>query len=365
MKQQEKKVKNYIEQYITSRTYKVSPSTLRAEKSKAKKLENRIGSRAIIDVTHSDILSLINRLHKRYKNKTINEFLTILRAVFRFAELDGALERNPMTGIQNLKVTTSEPVPFTKAELKKLHDTDVSCQSGKNACLFNALTGLRISELLALSWDDINWQRKEMYVRRAKVLQEYKVPKTEGSVRTVDLNQLATDLLKQQLQLTGKKKLRKISVRQEDNKTLKKESVQFVFYNSKTSKPFLHAAQFSKDFFDAFLLQAEVNHRGVGQLRHTFASQNLTAGISKEWIAAQMGHSGTHMVDKHYGRWIASDAPDCARLAAENLAEAFGQAPVTDASPTSISVETADLVAKLESNPELLAVLKATLGGAK
>ena len=120
MNQQEKKVKNYIEQYIASRVNRVAPSTLRSEKSKALKLSKRIGHRKIASVTHSDILAVIDGLHKHYKNKSINEFLIILRAVFRFAELDGALERNPMTGIQNLKVTTSEPAPFTKAELKKL-----------------------------------------------------------------------------------------------------------------------------------------------------------------------------------------------------------------------------------------------------
>ncbi|MEH8130436.1 site-specific integrase, partial [Aeromonas veronii] len=43
---------------------------------------------------------------------------------------------------------------------------------------------------------------------------------------------------------------------------------------------------------------------------HTYASQLLSAGISIEWIARQMGHTGTEMVVRHYGKWLMEDAPD-------------------------------------------------------
>ncbi|MFA0173094.1 site-specific integrase, partial [Vibrio splendidus] len=167
--------------------------------------------------------------------------------------------------------------------------TNAECLNGKNVVLLNVLTGLRISELLALAWEDINWQRKELYVRRARVLNDYKTPKTTGSVRTVELNELAITLLKEQFELTGSKRMRTISVLQADSKTWIKDTVRFVFYSSKTNLPFLNAKQFNKTFFTPFLKKAEVQHRGVGQLRHTYASQNLTAGISKDWISRQMG----------------------------------------------------------------------------
>ncbi len=60
----------------------------------------------------------------------------------------------------------------------------------------------------------------------------------------------------------------------------------------------------SLSVFQNYLIASGVRHRGVGQLRHTFASQCLTAGINKEWLAQQMGHSDTKMIDRHYGKWI-------------------------------------------------------------
>ncbi|MEZ8719300.1 tyrosine-type recombinase/integrase [Vibrio splendidus] len=354
-----------IDKFIESRVHTVAPSTLRSDRCKAGKLKKYLKKRLITEIRHSDIHDLITSFHRRYSNKSINEFLIILRAVFKRAIRDGIIERDPMDGIENLTVTNKEPNPFTKSEIKKLNDATSECSSGKNAVLLNILTGLRISELLALAWEDINWQRKELYVRRAKVLNDYKVPKTQGSVRTVELNELATMLLKEQLKCTGSKRERVLSLLQIDNKTSTKEKVRFVFYNCNTNQPFLNAKQFSKTFFTPFLKKAEVQHRGVGQLRHTYASQNLTAGISKEWLAGQMGHTGTHMIDKHYGRWMRADAPDYANAAANHLADVLGHTEATSVeAPSGVPQDVLTLASALQDKPELKALIQGFIGGA-
>ncbi|MFA0026330.1 phage integrase SAM-like domain-containing protein, partial [Vibrio sp. 10N.261.49.A5] len=120
--------------------------------SKAGKLKKYFKKRLIKDVNHSDIHDLITSFHRKYSNKSINEFLIILRAVFKRAMRDGVIERDPMDGIENLTVTNKEPNPLSKSDIKKLNDTLAECLSGKSAVLLNILTGLRISELLALAW---------------------------------------------------------------------------------------------------------------------------------------------------------------------------------------------------------------------
>lgn len=354
-----------IDKFIESRVHTVAPSTLRADRSKAGKLKKCFKKCLITNVSHSDIHDLINSFHRCYSNKSINEFLIILRAVFKRAMRDGIIERDPMEGIENLTVTNKEPNPFSKAEIKKLNEATSECSSGKNAVLLNVLTGLRISELLALGWGDINWQRREMYVRRAKVLNDYKTPKTLSSVRTVELNKLAITLLKEQFELTGSKRVRTVTVLQEDSKTWIKEKIRFVFYNSDTNQPFLNAKQFSKTFFTPLLKKAEVQHRGVGQLRHTYASQNLTAGISKEWLASQMGHTGTHMIDKHYGRWMRADAPDYSNVAANHLADVLGHLEATTVeAPSDVSQDVLALANALQDRPEFQALIQGVIGGA-
>ncbi|MCV5736962.1 tyrosine-type recombinase/integrase, partial [Escherichia coli] len=72
-----------------------------------------------------------------------------------------------MKGVQNFKTVDPEPNPFTKKELARMHECKNVCTQGQNAAMLNLLTGLRISELIALSWQDINWEREVLYVRRA------------------------------------------------------------------------------------------------------------------------------------------------------------------------------------------------------
>lgn len=60
------------------------------------------------------------------------------------------------------------------------------------------------------------------------------------------------------------------------------------------------------------------------QMRHTFASQALSAGENVMWVAKQMGHRDWTITAKKYARWIPSMVPD----AGQRLAAAW------DASPT-------------------------------
>ncbi|OLQ96124.1 site-specific integrase [Vibrio panuliri] len=268
-----------------------------------------------------------------------------------------------MDGIDNLAVNRPEPNPFTKDELIRLRETDPPCISGKNLALLAVLTGLRISEIIALAWEDINWHKKELYVKRAKVLNDYKVPKTAGSVRIVELNALALDVLKAQFELTAKSKPRCVWVLQQDYKRKVKKHLSFVFISTKSNHPFLNAKQYGKTFFTPYLKAAKVKHRGSSQLRHTFASQALTAGISKEWIARQMGHTSTKMIDDHYGRWIKADAPNCAKMMSVHLGEAFGQKQIAPKPMPDGGRDIAKLVAVFEKAPHFLALLEAVAGG--
>lgn len=356
-----KTFKDYADKFIKSRKFRVAPSTLVNNKCKASALKRHFGETLISDICHSDILDLFDDLHERYANKTINEFMTVLRGTFKHAVNDGAIGVSPMLDVKNFKACKVEPKPFSKSELNRLHSTK-GCRHGKHALMLNVLTGVRISELIALTWEDIDFKRKEMFVRRAKVLNDYKTPKTEESTRKVELNELAIQVLKKQLKLTGDKATCEISVLQSDSKSRVKEHLQFVFYNSQTDAPFIHAAQFNKTFFKPFLEKAGVAHRGAGQLRHTFASQNLTAGISKEWIARQMGHSDTAMVDKHYGKWITVDSPDYASASARNLSSTFEMKVSEPVPVTEIPSEFVALIQALQAKPELLTLVQTIAG---
>lgn len=42
-------------------------------------------------------------------------------------------------------------------------------------------------------------------------------------------------------------------------------------------------------------------------LRDTFASQLLTAGITLQYISGELGHECVGVTEKHYAKWIGED----------------------------------------------------------
>jgi integrase len=317
--------KDYAEQDLAVSEYEKAHSTFKSERSKVKNLINVFGKLPIEKINHSAIKAWRIKAHKKFSNKTINEHMIILRSIFASALADGLLQRNPTLGIENLTINKTQPVPFERDELIKLHNVNSQCDSGKALALLGVLTGLRPSELFALTWDCINLKKGTLHVNKAKVLGKYKVPKTRESIRVVELNQHAILLLENHFKITGSARYRVIHVLQQDNKSTEKQRVRHVFINTKTNKSFIDSKQYGKAFFTPFLIKAKVKHRGPSQLRHTFASQCLTAGISIVWIAKQMGHTSTKMVEEHYAKWITNDAPDHSANLSKSLDIVFGK----------------------------------------
>ncbi|MCW8329077.1 site-specific integrase [Photobacterium sp. SDRW27] len=375
---------DYAAQYLAERQFEVAPSTLKSVKSKVKNLVRHFGNRPIETIRQSDIKAWKIKAHKKFANKTINEHFTVLRAIFSSAQCDGVIARNPMDGLSNLTIETAEPLPFTKSELTLLVTAQTEYQSEQNLCLTSCATGGRISEAIALDWDCVDFERRRIDINKCKVLGGYKVPKTESSERTIEMNPHVMAILKRQYKLTGHLKPKRIKVLQADNKTHKTLYVRHVFLNTKTGKPFIDSRQYAKSFFTPFLKVLGIKHRGPNQPRHTFASHCLTAGISKEWVARQLGHEDTTMVDKHYSRWLKEDAPNYAGQFYECMNDVFGVVdnPVEEtlsqsasrsasslpnrSSETSLSL-VGQLLIALEQNPALASTLQQALnlsGGA-
>jgi hypothetical protein len=55
------------------------------------------------------------------------------------------------------------------------------------------------------------------------------------------------------------------------------------------------------------LKRAAIGHRALKDLRDTFASQLLTAGVQLGYVSAQLGHADVAVTARHYARWIEDD----------------------------------------------------------
>jgi len=321
-----------VDEWLAIQGTKISHSTMINYKSKVKTyIKPAFAVQPMSQITQSAIETWIAVDLAHLKNKTINEALIIMRAIFKTAKADKIIPDSPLEFIDNLKVVTDEPDPFTKDEINRILSTPTNRIQEINMIEFNFWSGLRLSELIALGWDDIdqiNWTAK---IHLAKVNGKFKKTKTERAERTIELLKPAIDAIKKQISFTYMFPSIKIEVTQRDIKTVKIIDWRPVFLNSNTQEPHASDIAIRTRFWTAHLKRAKVRYRAPKNTRHTYASQLLSTGtISKDWIAKQMGHTSTKMIDKHYAKWIPEDAPPMAKMA--NKALGFLEQSVTNAS---------------------------------
>lgn len=222
--------------------------------------------------------------------KRVRNILTPLKTVLEIAVNDELIRHNPLERVyvdklldKDTRDSSFEIDPFDAGEVKAILEA-ISEPQRRNLLQFAFGTGLRTSELIALQWSDINWEKRTVHVCRAFVAGKMKPPKTKAGIRDVELSSEAIEALENQKEFTRLQNDR-------------------IFHNPRTMRPWMDDRQIRR-FWTPILEEAGVRYRNPYQTRHTYASTLLSAGRNAWWLATQMGHKNIAMIVKHYGRWI-------------------------------------------------------------
>jgi len=95
------------------------------------------------------------------------------------------------------------------------------------------------------------------------------------------------------------------------------QSRDWVRFPDKIQRAWRHTEQY-REMKDA-CTRAGLEYLNFHQLRHTYASTLVNAGIPLAYIAQQLGHTDTRMVEKHYGHIAPNAVADSIRKLAPNL----------------------------------------------
>jgi integrase len=212
--------------------------------------------------------------------RTINKILTILQGVFRRAVRTGALAHNPASEIDRQPVRTSGDFRvLAPAEIQQLL---LAAATPQDAAIFAlaAFAGLRVGELRALRWTDVNFELSLIHVRRSYTLGHLETPKS-GRVRSVPLIAQAAERL---LLLKAR------------SECLATEDLVFI----RPRGGFIDDSCLRRRFYQA-LAKAGLSHMRVHDLRHTFGTLAVQAFPLPE-VAAFMGHADitTTMIYIHH-----------------------------------------------------------------
>lgn len=241
-------------------------------------------------------------------NKWLANVQSVLRSALQDALDDDLIETNPLYGwkYENAgAIKTKDDVdPFDATEREAILAACIDPQY-KNMFEFAFWTGLRTSELVALTWDDIDWLRNEVRITKAKTqfADEPETTKTKKGIRDVKLLAPALAALKRQRDLT-----------------FLQGGV--VFRDPRTGDPWEGDEAIRQGPWKTAVKRSGVRYRRPYQTRHTYASMMLTAGEPLGWVANQMGHSDLSMLARVYARWIKSATPDVGNKAVEMFSAA-------------------------------------------
>ncbi|RQO57062.1 site-specific integrase [Variovorax sp. KBW07] len=225
---------------------------------------------------------------KKVTRKRMSNLLLPLRNALSEALADEVIAFNPLDRLKLEKVLPREtlstdyaPNPYT---LEELVPALVSMDGTERAAFqLWAFTGLRTSELIALSWRDVDLVAWTIYVHTAVVEGEEKGTKTKAGIRTIPLLPAAQQALEDERQRTEKADGR-------------------VFLNPRTGKEWTDQSLLR--LWKRTCTKSKTIYRNPYQMRHTFASQLLSQGENPAYIAKLLGHKTTEMVTRHYGRWV-------------------------------------------------------------
>ncbi|HDT6577495.1 site-specific integrase [Bacillus cereus group sp. BfR-BA-01489] len=236
-------------------------------------LITEFGRMKIDRITAKQIMNYQNKIIHTYSADSLKRIHTVLSAIFNFAIKFYGLTGNPARIAGNFEVESNKRMNFWQFEEFKQFIEVVDDPMYK--AFFSTLyySGARKGELLALTWNDINFDEKSININKTEYNRQITKPKTKSSNRIVMLSSHVMNLL-----IT----LKNASMKKSPVKT---DYVVFgEFYNS------IATTTLDKRYLKYINLSG-VKKILLHEFRHSHASYLINKGVTPLVVAQRLGHS--------------------------------------------------------------------------
>ena len=258
----------------------VKPSTLASYKHVINKnLVPRFEFLQMSDITTGGLQVYVSERRKAVSSKSVLNEVVLLKQLFKHAHKWGYARSNPGEYLERPKVIKSEIEILDPGEVKLLLNS--TGELYRTAFLTAILTGVRAGELWALQWGDVDWHSKRLYIRRSVWKGDFQSPKSQQSVRKIDLpDSLIPELKKWKVRCP-----------------ISEKDLMFPTAEGKITD---HDNARNR-YFNSSLRKAGLRHVSFHSLRHTNASMRILAGQNIKYISTQLGHSSVKITLDTYG----------------------------------------------------------------
>ena len=225
------------------------------------------------------------RSGKGLSANSVNSIITVIQNTLKTAYAMGMVSEYIGDKIKRPRASEKKVECFSVSEQKKIEQYVLNKGNtrffGVLLCLY---TGLRIGELLALEWSDIDMSKGELRVNKTCHYGKGEngvfgritdIPKTQSSIRTIPIPKQLMPRLRD----------------------VKKKSHSTHIVSNGSNLISIRSYQRS---FASLLKKLNIQHRGFHSLRHTFATRALECGMDVKTLSEILGHKNPTVTLNRY-----------------------------------------------------------------
>lgn len=274
-------VTSWFTDWLNLRREELKPSTYATYQYKIHRYVLPIvGERILTECTSETIRQLVTywKDECQLSASTIKAIFQLVRRAFGNAHKKGYLFEDICDKVALPRMKRTKVMALSTQEQKRLERAASKTPEGLPTIL--ALhTGLRIGEIAALTWENIDFANRKLYVENT--YQRVLLPSETGEKTSLVLGETKTESSRRCVPLSGKlvRLLKKWRHGQSD--------YQYLFTkNGRPAEPRLLSYHFQK-----IVKSAAINQTHFHQLRHTFATRCMEAQGDIASISSLLGHS--------------------------------------------------------------------------
>jgi len=276
------------------------------------------GNRQLQSISHEELQNFINEKSNELSKSMVDKIMQILKYVFRYSHNCKYIDTNPMLEVkigkeEYFKVKTKSVLIYSDVDIIKMKKViDITDAKGKYLFRYGycfillAVTGMRLGELVALKWSDVDLVNKSITIKstaiktlkdkqlegEGKYEQIIHIPKTTQSKRDIMLCDEAIQALK---------------ILKKSNEDYGIPESEFVLTGDVGQMSDKRTVQksFERILKRAGLLlsseEKKTQTKSIHSLRHTFASKLIAEDIPVFVVSKALGHKNIKTTLNMYG----------------------------------------------------------------